>query len=38
MIKKIILISMVCSLLIDCGKKADPEYKAYKNYILINKV
>jgi len=38
MIKKIILISIVCSFLITCGKKADPEYKAYKNYVLINKV
>ena len=30
MIKKIILISIFCSLLFSCGKKADPEYKAKK--------
>tara|TARA_B110001452_G_scaffold28746_1_gene22614 strand:+ start:1168 stop:1284 length:117 start_codon:yes stop_codon:yes gene_type:complete len=38
MIKKIILISIFCYLLFSCGKKADPEYKAKKNNILINKV
>ena len=38
MIKKIILISIFCSLLLSCGKKADPEYKAKKDCILINKV
>ena len=36
MIKKIILISMVCSLLIACGKKADPEYQTEKNNVLTN--
>ncbi len=38
MIKKIILISIFCSLLISCGKKGDPEWKDNKNNILINKV
>ena len=38
MIKKIILISIFCSLLISCGKKGDPEWKDDKNNILINKV
>jgi hypothetical protein len=38
MIKKIILILIFCSLLISCGKKGDPEYKANKNNFLINKV
>jgi hypothetical protein len=38
MIKKIILLFIFCSLLFSCGKKTDPEYKAKKNNILINKV
>ena len=38
MIKKIILISIFCSLLMYCGKKADPEYQANKSDILINGV
>jgi hypothetical protein len=38
MIKKIVLISIICCLLSACGKKADPEYKANKNDILIHKV
>ena len=38
MIKKIILMSILCSLLLSCGKKADPEYKAKKDGILINKI
>ena len=38
MIKKIILISIFCSLLISCGKKGDPEWKDNKNNILMNKV
>ena len=37
MIKKIILISIICSFIFSCGKKADPEYKAKKDNILINK-
>ncbi len=38
MIKKLILIFIFCSLLLSCGKKADPEYKAKNVNILINKV
>ena len=38
MIKKIILISILCSLLFSCGKKADPEYKANKNNFLIFRI
>ena len=37
MIKKIILISIFGILLFSCGKKADPEYQATKNIVLINK-
>jgi len=42
MSKKIILILSLCYLVISCGKKADPEYKASKNkgeikIILISK-
>ena len=35
MIKKLILISVFCTLLFSCGKKGDPEYKANKNSISI---
>ena len=35
MIKKIILILIFFSLILSCGKKADPEYKAGKYNILI---
>ena len=38
MIKKIILISIFCFLLISCGKKTDIEYNANKENYLINKV
>ena len=38
MIKKLILISIVCILLFSCGKKGDPEYRATKNNILIFRV
>ena len=38
MIKKIILISIFCSLLLSCGKKGDPEYKARTNNIATLKV
>ena len=31
MIKKLILISVFCTLLISCGKKGDPEYNTNKN-------
>ena len=41
MIKKIILFLILCGLIISCGKKGDPEYKATKknkiNAILKNK-
>ena len=38
MIKKLILISILCALLFSCGKKGDPEYKVDKNSVLIFKV
>ena len=38
MIKKLILVSIFCILLLSCGKKADPEYKVSKDNTLINKV
>ena len=38
MIKKIILVSIFCILLFSCGKKGDPEYKVYKNNILLDKI
>ena len=38
MIKKLILISIICSFLFSCGKKGDPEYKVDKNNILIFKI
>ena len=38
MIKKIILISIFCCVLLSCGKKADPEYKVKEYNIIINKI
>ena len=38
MIKKLILISLLGALLLSCGKKGDPEYKATKNNILIFRI
>ena len=43
MIKKIILILILCSVVFSCGKKGDPEYKDPENNAklqsaLINKV
>ena len=38
MIKKLILISIFCSLLYSCGKKGNPEYKVSKNNILTYRV
>ena len=38
MIKKLILISIFCSLLYSCGKKGNPEYKVSKNNILPYRV
>ena len=33
MIKKISLIFLCCCLIVSCGKKGDPEYKATENKI-----
>ena len=38
MIKKLILISIFCTLLFSCGKKGDSEYKISKNNNLIFKI
>ena len=38
MIKKLIFISIICSLLFACGKKGDPKYQAIKNNIVIFKI
>ena len=42
MIKKIILILILCAVVFSCGKKGDPEYKEPENAkiqsTLINKV
>ena len=38
MIKRLILISILCTILLSCGKKGDPEYKAIKNNILIFRI
>ena len=38
MIKKIILISIFCILLISCGKKGDPKFKVDKNNIPLFRV
>ena len=38
MIKKTILISILCFLLFSCGKKGDPEYKVNKDNTLILKI
>ena len=38
MIKKIIFILLLSILMLSCGKKGDPEYKAGKNNILIIKI
>ena len=35
MIKKITFVVLVCCILISCGKKADPEYKAFNKEIKI---
>ena len=36
--KKLILISIFCTLLFSCGKKGDPEYKVNENSLLIFRV
>ena len=38
MIKKLILISIFCTLLFSCGKKGDPEYKIGKNNFSTFKI
>jgi len=38
MIKKTMLMVLCLFFLFSCGKKADPEYKAEKNNILITKI
>jgi hypothetical protein len=38
MLKKIILFSILCSLLFSCGKKEDPKYKAGRDNLIVNKV
>jgi len=38
MIKKTMLMVLCLLFLFSCGKKADPEYKAEKNNILITKI
>ena len=43
MIKKIIFFILVCCVLVSCGKKGDPEYKAFNKEIkileiIINKI
>ena len=38
MFKKIILFSILCSLLFSCGKKEDPEYKASRDNAITTTV
>ena len=38
MIKKITFVVLGCCILISCGKKADPEYKALKKEIKISPI
>ena len=38
MIKKLILISIFCALILSCGKKDDPKYEAKKNNVFIFKL
>ena len=35
MIKKIIIASILCCMLISCGKKGDPEYKDPKKIVKL---
>ena len=37
MIKKITFVILVCCILVSCGKKGDPEYKALNKEIKISK-
>ena len=36
MIKKVIFFVLICCVLISCGKKGDPEYKALNKEIKIS--
>ena len=38
MIKKITFVFLVCCILVSCGKKGDPEYKALKKEIKISTI
>ena len=38
MIKKTMLIVLCIFFLFSCGKKADPEYNAYKKNLLISRI
>ena len=38
MIKKITFVVLFCCILISCGKKGDPEYKALKKEIKISTI
>ena len=38
MIKKLILISIICIMVFSCGKKGDPDYKSGKNNNLTFKI
>ena len=38
MIKKIVLILILCSIVFSCGKKGDPEYKEPENNAKIQSV
>ena len=35
MIKKILLIIILLNIIVSCGKKADPEYKAKNNIMIV---
>ena len=37
MIKKITFAILFCVMIISCGKKGDPEYKAKKNHTVVVK-
>ena len=38
MIKKIIFVVLVCCILVSCGKKSDPEYRALNKEIKISTI
>ena len=35
MIKKITFVTLICCILVSCGKKGDPEFKAFNKKIKI---